>query len=770
MACILLTDVPIIQALEAECSSEFEELWDILKSGTISGYITPNDLNQLHHHIHQSVGPILAEEMVAGFRAVLKIYGDEDYPEIDIVVDVHSQDSGVDEPPIRSVADFLCIYALEVLLATSPGIEAESSSLFVAIADLIEVLDGEDAMAGVELPVPILDAPTIRVPDDGAMLAATISNEAAVDGAAYEFSTRAMLEHVLESEPSKQRLVPVIRAVVYDGKSLAELLQAVGRGSDRPLAGHGDRQRDSSFNPEVFLILGLVMDLMVTPEQQTTVDFPILLNLFTGFVSDPLIADVSPYPQLASLHSPAQTASSSQELLSPRPASSIVRIPPTNTDESPSPAFLPAMMDDILRVGMLLVNGFAHQAQGAEALLPSQLLVLRSFVSASMLQPDASSPYDQNQSGAAIASNRELIPQHAQSQSYRLFAQLSDSQHPLMRARNSRPTDPDQTDSNQAEQTSSDTRPSAWLVEGNNGLHGIMPSTAAVIPAINTSGPNLSRPLTAGLMEEEVLIDQAPAIATSATIFAPSAQTLSGDITTAVARALAHYLAPPTNQFTRALNTILIDLVSAALAAAYGVSPTLAQENIDPFNDLNVSPQPSPEPGVIAIEITINGGPDSIPPTPIYTPHTPHRIGYSDGEESPPPEMPPDVPNGQDPMVSDPVVPPYHDPILGEEIITSTPATVSAGIPEANDLFMDDTLVGGTIPLLTEFFDTESFDIEQSEQMRIEYPNHEEGVYENDGVIGHTLRLDAGDFLGKEYSHLDVQITVNIPPSSDFLF
>ena len=165
MACILITDVPIVNALEEQEAQDFEALWDILKTGAIRGYITPNDLQQLHQSLSDSVGADFAQQLLTGLRSVLGIYGEPDHPVIDLIIDGESVDELADEIPIRSVSDFLCIYELECLLATSPGEEIGTEALFSSLSDIIEVLDGEDAFVAkalMDVMVPVDDAPVLE--------------------------------------------------------------------------------------------------------------------------------------------------------------------------------------------------------------------------------------------------------------------------------------------------------------------------------------------------------------------------------------------------------------------------------------------------------------------------------------------------------------------------------------------------------------------------------------------------------------------------------
>ena len=286
MASILITDAPIIQALEAESSPDFETLWDILKSGTVQGFITPNDLQALEQHLNHSVGEAVAHHLIAGFQSVLAVYDEAEHPTIDIIIDAASVDMGTDDMPIRSVSDFLCLYELECLLTAGAGDGMALSSLFSDLSEALPVLDGEDAFEAIasvhasttpiDEMVPVLNAPL----NDGTLtiIASSMTADPATE--------------LADATPSLTRMMQVI---LYGNSTLAAAQQGreYGRtGRDRTFGEphFGSADADAAFGftshvsaPDVLLILGLMVDWGLTSASpDTTISVPMRLGLFAG--------------------------------------------------------------------------------------------------------------------------------------------------------------------------------------------------------------------------------------------------------------------------------------------------------------------------------------------------------------------------------------------------------------------------------------------------------------------------------------------------------
>ncbi|MEM9218387.1 MAG: calcium-binding protein [Cyanobacteria bacterium P01_F01_bin.150] len=276
MACVLITDALIIKALEDQESKDFEALWSILKAGTVRGYITPNDLQQLDQYLHESVGEDFAQKLLSGFRSVLGIYGEPDHPIVDLIIDDQSMDELEDEIPIRSVSDFLCIYELELLLAASPGEELNADSLFSSLSEIIEILDGEDAFVSrslMDVVVPVDDAPIL---ENTTNLALKVSSAAASDtrgddagddaGGADDYALNQLSEQT-DEKSAIPPLSPVMQAILNTGNPTGRIKHGLRFGSERlndpdpfnqPTRLH---QSVYDVNVDMFLILGLIMQM-----------------------------------------------------------------------------------------------------------------------------------------------------------------------------------------------------------------------------------------------------------------------------------------------------------------------------------------------------------------------------------------------------------------------------------------------------------------------------------------------------------------------------
>ena len=278
MACVLITDVPIVEALEGQNEKDFEALWDILKTGKIRGYITPNDLQQLEQYLYEFVGETYAQKLLAGFRSVLDIYGDPDHPTVDLIIDSESVDELVDEIPIRSVSDFLCIYELELLWLMEPGEEILADSLFSSISDIIEVLDGDDAFVSKALMdaiVPVEDAPLLEnlarhsFTEGRAIASHTVEDEAASLANDIPVEEQPLNSHA----PSRTLpLSPVMQAILDSGMPAGQTKYDLRFGFERPdqperfkhrmMALAHMNQSTYNFNVDMFLILGLIMQMV----------------------------------------------------------------------------------------------------------------------------------------------------------------------------------------------------------------------------------------------------------------------------------------------------------------------------------------------------------------------------------------------------------------------------------------------------------------------------------------------------------------------------
>ena len=121
---ILLNGTLIWEALQEEAESEFDALWEILKSPTVQGYITQDDLDNLYYRIATEQDFELAFAMVSYVQQVLTIYYPGHSHTLDVAIAQNfqpelSQVKFSSDVPFVSVKGFLERHSLNKLLEES---------------------------------------------------------------------------------------------------------------------------------------------------------------------------------------------------------------------------------------------------------------------------------------------------------------------------------------------------------------------------------------------------------------------------------------------------------------------------------------------------------------------------------------------------------------------------------------------------------------------------------------------------------------------------
>lgn len=113
---ILLQGDLIWHALQERNTSDFDVLWDLLRSRHVQGYITIDDLTRLYCRIAQEQDSQHATQLIKQFQRVLIIYSAEDGDVLDVAIaNQPSQSPCNSDLPVLSISSFLERYALDQL-------------------------------------------------------------------------------------------------------------------------------------------------------------------------------------------------------------------------------------------------------------------------------------------------------------------------------------------------------------------------------------------------------------------------------------------------------------------------------------------------------------------------------------------------------------------------------------------------------------------------------------------------------------------------------
>lgn len=122
MRSLLIQGQVILEALQAPAQSEFDQLWDLLQSSEVQGYISQGDLDQLFVVMVRTKGLEAASSILHYLSNVLTVHSFADASELDFLISKQPRGSFSDSwgtLPMLSVRAYLQRFNLDLLYCDS---------------------------------------------------------------------------------------------------------------------------------------------------------------------------------------------------------------------------------------------------------------------------------------------------------------------------------------------------------------------------------------------------------------------------------------------------------------------------------------------------------------------------------------------------------------------------------------------------------------------------------------------------------------------------